>query len=385
MKHTILVISPFFYPEAISTGKYNTHMVEALRDAGHDVDVICSYPLYPAWRPAPTDKQLDGVRITRGGLRVRYPASAVLRRLCLEAWFAMFARKAVRQKQKEYSKVVLIYPPNLAGVLTARLFRESETQLVGIVHDLQGVLIKAENGLFRRLVFRGVKMLERAAFNSVDSLIYLSENMRANANAAYPGLKPASEVAYPFVSVDEQAGAPRDYFNNGKLNIVYSGALGEKQNPEGLLALFVALAQDERFRCHIFSAGRVFEQLKAKSNGSGVEFHPLVPQEDLISLLSSSALQVVPQVLDTSDGAFPSKIPNIVSLNTPLLCITPEHGELHKLLSSSGRALLCGHWGVEKIKEEVRRFLLEGGVADTYEPDLITKFDVKDLVEKITG
>lgn len=383
MKHNILVISPFFFPEKISTGKYNTHMVEALKDEGHEVTVVCSFPLYPKWRPELTEVKLEGVEIKRAGLYVKYPGSTLLRRLLLELWFAWHVRRTIRSSEDHYTRVVLVYPPNLAGIFAARVFSKKTAKLIGIVHDLQGVLINSESDILRSFFLGGVKKLESSAIDSMDKVIYLSERMRQSANAAYTNLKPVADVAYPFVSIDKGAVTSRDYFKNNKINIVYSGALGEKQSPEELLRLFEVLAKDDHFCCHIFSEGKVFESLKSKANGTGVFFHPLVSKEDLVSLLCSSSLQVVPQVLDTSDGAFPSKIPNIINLNTPLLCITPESGELQKLLGSSGRALLCHHWDVDKISEAVKSFLVDGAVADCYDRALVKKFDVKFLIDKI--
>ena len=381
----ILVISPFFYPEVISTGKYNTHMVEALRDSGHEIDVFCSHPLYPKWKPEFTDKTLKGVNATRGGLNVKYPSLAILRRLFLEVWFAGYVYKLLRKSSKHYSTVVFIFPPNLVGLLAARLFKSKDTRLIGIVHDLQGILIHGKGGLFRKSALSAVRGIERAAFNRMDKLIYLSENMRINSESAYPGLRIDAEVVYPFVSINKERNELNDFFDNSKINIVYSGALGEKQNPDALLSLFESLASDDQFCCHIFSAGPVFETLKEKSKNSVVEFHPLVPEGELINLLQSSALQVVPQILDTSDGAFPSKVPNIVALNTPILCITKESSELHNLLCLSGRALCCNQWNIETITKEVRHFLLAGGQAETYSNELLKKFDVAKLVEQIVN
>ena len=43
-KMKILILSPFFFPEPISTGKFNTALAKALRDKGMEVTVICSHP-----------------------------------------------------------------------------------------------------------------------------------------------------------------------------------------------------------------------------------------------------------------------------------------------------------------------------------------------------
>ena len=40
----VLLVSPFFHPERISTGLFNTKLVEGLIKKGVVVDVWCSHP-----------------------------------------------------------------------------------------------------------------------------------------------------------------------------------------------------------------------------------------------------------------------------------------------------------------------------------------------------
>ena len=97
----ILIISPFFSPELISTGKFNTDMALALRDEGHYVTILCSHPLYPKWKTVKSNEQIPGIKILRGGLRVRYPKKTVFRRAILEIWFASFVLKNIFTNQQK--------------------------------------------------------------------------------------------------------------------------------------------------------------------------------------------------------------------------------------------------------------------------------------------
>ena len=89
-RQQFVILSPFFYPEPISTGKYNSYLAQALVERGHQVTVVCSHPVYPSWRPQPSSVSLPGVHIIRGGANVRYPHRSILRRAVLELWFAHF-------------------------------------------------------------------------------------------------------------------------------------------------------------------------------------------------------------------------------------------------------------------------------------------------------
>ena len=99
----ILIISPFFFPEPISTGKFNTDMVLKLRDKGHQVTVLCSHPFYPDWQTKYSNDQLEGIKIIRGGKKIKYPKNILLRRAVLEIWYAFFIIRKIQKIQKKTS------------------------------------------------------------------------------------------------------------------------------------------------------------------------------------------------------------------------------------------------------------------------------------------
>jgi len=78
---------------------------------GAHVDVVASYPLYPSWRPVPTNAEVAGVFIHRGGLHVRYPGSAVGRRLILEMWFGIYALLWIARLRRGVDTVIAVVPP----------------------------------------------------------------------------------------------------------------------------------------------------------------------------------------------------------------------------------------------------------------------------------
>ena len=57
--------------------------------------------------------QIEGMTILRGGAGVRYPKAMPLRRMVLEAWFALFAARRVWHFRSQAHVVVSILPPSL--------------------------------------------------------------------------------------------------------------------------------------------------------------------------------------------------------------------------------------------------------------------------------
>lgn len=344
----MLIISPFFHPEMISTGRYNTHLAKALAAAGCDVEVICSHPLYPDWRPTLSAARLEGVSVHRGGAGIRYPASAILRRLVLESWFSLHVCMTAWRLRNRVDVVVPVFPPELfmfplCGLLPRRVRR------VGVVHDIQGIMAGSVTSRLRRLIGRWVGGMERRAMARCERLICLSEAMKAALVARYGLDAGRCRVHYPFVSLPERStgnDALTEAFPPGRAHIVYAGALGDKQRPLALLSFFAGLVEMRGdLCCHIFSRGPYFEQLRQMARTQGldrVDFHDLVADEQIVHLYRHSTIQVIPQARGTGAGAFPSKLPNLIAAGVPVFAICDADSELARIVTEAGAGDVTG-------------------------------------------
>jgi colanic acid biosynthesis glycosyl transferase WcaI len=348
-KKSILLFSPFFYPENISSGRYNSHLALALRESGHEVVVVCSYPFYPEWNASTADvDELVGIETLRGGGRVAYPRSQVFRRLILEFWYFLFARKAVRfLDDRCFDLIVDIYPPNLFSLGLLRK-RKLKAPVVGIVHDLQGVMSQSKPSLVRRIIGNVIRPIEKRSLERCDRLIFLSNESLHFALTNYGLDKGKCDVAYPFQSLSGKSDVsiPAALLTHEK-SLVYSGALSEKQAPDDLLRLMDEFARrNNDYGVLIFSNGPVFDLLRARSAsaGSRVEFHDLVPDDELEGLLRYSTIQIIPQKPSISHGAFPSKLPNLVATGTAVFGITDEGSEVDHILSQYSRGKTINSW-----------------------------------------
>ena len=232
----VLLLSPFFFPEQISTGKYNTYLAEALVSAGHDVTVFASHPIYPNWSAEISASTLPGIVIKRGGGWIRYPRSTILRRAILELWFAWYALTNYFKLPSSPDIVIPVFPPSLFFMLLCSLLPRGVCR-VGIVHDLQGVYATRSSGLMSRVLNRAIHFVEKKCFSTCDHLIFLSASMEKRAIAEYQLVDERCSVCYPFVAIADEVkdrAALAKIILPSTFNVVYSGAFGEKQNPDGL-------------------------------------------------------------------------------------------------------------------------------------------------------
>ncbi|MGZ5179610.1 MAG: glycosyltransferase [Ramlibacter sp.] len=340
MNEHVLLLSPFYFPEPIGAGRYNAHLAEYLRDAGSSVSVACSHPVYPEWSVHRTQEELPRVTAHRGGGFIRYPRGTLMRRLVLESWFTLHAMQVALSLRSRVDFVVAVFPPSLFWTLTVMLV-PGRVPTLGIVHDLQATYAQRMPSRFARWVRAAVHHVERRAFNRCDKLVFMSHAMRDIALREY-GLPPHKcIVAYPPATVRDTGATPEGppaLRDTSVRHVVYSGALGVKQNPRALLALLEDLARVRAdVRCHVFSRGPVFEALRKSAAETGlVQFHDLVADEELAGMYERSAVQIVSEEPGASQGSLPSKLANILWMGVPVFCITDPSSELAQLVGDSG-------------------------------------------------
>jgi len=386
-KEDILILSPFFYPEPISTGKYNGLVAEGLADRGATVSAICSYPIYPDWVPQRAPVELPGVKALRGGGWIRYPQQPMLRRAVLEPWYALHCAFQMLRVGRQADRVLAIFPPSLFMLVVPILARRGAS-IVGIVHDLQGVYAARKTGLASRVLNGVISWVERRAFNACDHLVFLSETMRDVTVQTYGVDRARTSVHYPFVTIpdhDDQGQAEiAAFFDPHRQAVVYSGALGEKQAPDKLAAFMLdVLDRHPDWQARIFSQGPNFERLKASVHHERLKFYPLVDSHLLPALLQRSDVQVVPQDTGTSDGSLPSKLPNIIASGTRLMCITDPGSELQKLVDTYPAGITSTSWQPTQLAHAFDQLIAKPRASAAQSSQLLKQFTLDGLIDRL--
>ena len=227
-------------------------------------------------------------------------------------------------------------PPSL---FTFPLFLfKKKSRLITLVADLQSIHVGEGSGVIRKLIFSLIGWVERLTFNASDHLVFMSDAMLDTVGRENLDRRIGVDVCYPGVTIGKRetdTGDSLQFIESSNTNIVYSGALGEKQNPEFLYRLFAEAASlDRTLHFYVLSEGDLFERIKSMGAGKGsrITFLPLVSEDDLVELYAKSNVQVVPQKPGTSDGSLPSKVPNLMSNHVPIFAITDKDGDLSNLL-----------------------------------------------------
>ena len=382
----VMLLSPFFFPEPISTGKYNTDLVKELVRKGCNVTVLCSHPIYPKWEVNQSTDLIDGVDIVRGGSKMIYPKSGILRRFFLEVWFAFFVLRNIFIYRNKIDIIIPVFPPSLAFAFIVGLLPD-KIKKIGLVHDLQSVFIVNSRGFIKKFISLFIKKVEKFGFNSCDKIILLSNEMKVQVNEEYGINLSKLVVQYPFVNLSNQLTNDLcDVLDSEHKHVVYSGALGEKQNPILLLDFFNYCSSnlvDVKF--HIFSSGHIFENLKSGNKNKNIIFHDLVPFKNLRELYVKANAHIIPQKQQTSSGSLPSKLPNLLSVTQNILLVTDYGSEIHKLFDKNNFGEVVTEWENIKLLHALNKILSsEKEDISIKKTNIVNNlFSINSLVEKI--
>ncbi|WP_445757929.1 glycosyltransferase [Polaribacter sp.] len=383
-KNHILIISPFFYPEPISTGKFNTDFALELVKAGHSITVLCFHPLYPGWKVKPTNQKLEPINIIRGGKHLKFPKNTILKRLVLEISYAFFVFRKIVRYQKKIDIIIPIFPPSLA-FYSILPFLPKKIQKVGMVHDLQEVYSFGKAGFLHKIVRFFIHGIEEKCYRQCDRILFLSKEMKNEAKRLY-NLRPDKLlIQYPFINISSSITNDLDsILKSNKINIVYSGALGEKQNPYDLYRFFdQASKKIENTVFHFFSRGEIFNDLKNANKNLEIYFHPLVKKENLSELYKKSDVQIIPQKVNSSKGSLPSKLPNLLYSGCKILIVTDPGSEIETLFEENNIHFTINSWDLELLIESLEK-AIQTEIDEKHQKDFAQKFFSKDqMVKKV--
>lgn len=145
----------------------------------------------------------------------------------------------------------------------------------------------------------------------------------------------------------------RDYGLQGKFVIMYSGNIGYTHNVEIILELARKLKETKKIHFMIIGNGGKKSQLMELANQYNLNnctFLDWQPANKMKNSLCAADLSVVTLTDDTAFVSVPSKTYNILSVGSPLLCITPKKSEISLLVEKE-------HCGQCFEKDEVEQML----------------------------
>lgn len=326
----ILILSQWFQPEPLFKG---LPLATALRDRGHDVEVLTGFPNYPGGRLYPgyrlrawQRETMQGVRVNRVPLFPSHDRSGGRRMLN----YLSFGASAALLGPWLVQKPDLIYVYNLIslGMAAGLLRRIQGGRIVLDVQDLWPESVTSSGMLRGRWMLAALESWCRYEYRRPNQLVVLSPGFKQH--LASRGVdEHRIEVIYNWC--DETAIAMPEpssqeasrYGFAGRFNVIFAGTMGAVQG----LATVVEAAKNLQSRApqvlFTFVGGGVdVEPLKRAAAGlTNVQFLPQRPPAEIGQILTHADALLVHLKRDPLFAmTIPSKIQAYLFAGKPILC-----------------------------------------------------------------
>jgi colanic acid biosynthesis glycosyl transferase WcaI len=360
-----------YAPELTGIGKYTGEMAAWLSARGHQVHVVTAPPYYPAWKVSP-EYAGRGYMVEGGGPKgdgvgeplvfrcpLYVPVNATGKRRMLHLFsFVVSAlpvlfREVLLPRDGKGPDVIWTVEPTFFGApaaLAAAALAQAPAWLhvqdfeVDAAFDLG--LLPAHGPVHGLAV--GLEKFFSRAFQRVSSI-----SVRMVERSLRKGVSPDRIVLLPnWVDVGmvkpQAASAPNRFRSElnlqGKIVLLYSGNMGNKQGLEILPPVAAALRLDPRVHFLFCGDGAFRPQLETMVAGmENVTLLPLQPLNALNDLLNCADIHLLPQRADAADLVMPSKLTGMLSSGRPIIVTAAEDTQVAavvKGVASGGRA--CG-------------------------------------------
>ncbi len=345
----ILIHGLNFSPELTGIGKYTGEMAVWLAGRGHDVHVVTTPPYYPAWRIDPpfrnrrtTEHPLPNLTVHRCPFYVPARPSGLKRVLHLGSFALSSLLPSLREANWQPEVVFAVEPTFFAAPVALLLAKLADAPAWLHVQDFEidaafdlGLL--PPGGPINDLALS----LERGIIRLFDRVSSISPRMVER--AAAKGVPASRTLLFPnWVDLTAIQSAPPDAQNafrqqlglRGKIILLYSGNMGNKQGLEALPALARALAAESHVHFVFCGDGAFRPTLEPLVADLGnVTLLPLQPPERFNDLLNAADIHLLPQKPDVADLVMPSKLTGMLASGRPILAVAAAGTQVAQVVS----------------------------------------------------
>lgn len=347
----ILILSQFFQPEPIAKG---LPLAIALRNMGHDVEVLTGFPnyplgkLYPNYKIKPYDIEfMDGIKVIRTALYPNHDLSGFKRLLN----YASFAITSAFFGLFLIDKPDVIYIYNLVTIgITAKILRFfKHCPFVIDVQDLWPESVESSGMLKSNTLNNILRTICNRIYKNANHLIVLSPGFK-NILIERGINENKIDVIYNWCDedkinvIEKNLATAEKYGFKDHFNIVYSGNLGIVQSLDTILEA-AKILQEKSYNILITFVGSGIEKqnLIDKAENMNLKNVQFIPQKPLTEIGEIYSIADVLLLHLKNDPIFeitiPSKLQAYLYSGKPILAAI--QGDAANLVAQSNSGLVC--------------------------------------------
>ena len=360
MKEKLLVLSQFFYPDKISTGKVISELFFTLDKSKFDIKVVSGRRQYQDKSNSilPSYEVINNVVIHRV-LKMLMPKEKAWGRLFnYIAFFFMCSYKlAIIKIYKDVNIIFTVSNPPILPLLGA-LFKSDRNNFIYLIHDLYpDIAIKLGVVTSKNVLSRVMFKINYIVFKRADKIIVLGRDMKEYLMRNYnvPGEKISiiTNWSEKLTLENFQFTSIRD-----KFKLVYTGNLGRFHDLE--IAIEVAQILSEDMELIFVGEGAKKESLVKMVNDrniKNVKFLSYLDDEEYKAMLTSADGLLLSLEEGLAGLAVPSKFYTYLAAGKPVVAITDQKSEVALVINEEKCGIVVKHGDVDYFVQEIKKMM----------------------------
>ncbi|HEY70214.1 MAG TPA: glycosyltransferase family 4 protein [Anaerolineae bacterium] len=362
----VQLIAQYFKPETVGSGVWIHQLATDLVALGHQVSVVTSFPNYPkrivfdGYRGRLfMREQMDGVDVVRTYIYASPNEGMLSRTLNYGSFCASASIGGLFAPKPDV--IYCVMPPMPLGAVAAFLGWVKSAPVVVNIQDIYPDIAVAVGVLRNPLMIRFFEWMERFIYRKAASIVVIADGFKENiVGKGVPEEK--VHVVPNWADPDEIQPGPKDNpFRRqvgvgDRFTLSYSGSLSYNTNLDPVLDAAELLA-DEDFSFVIVGDGVKKVELERRAQELGLnnlQFLPFQPLERYPQVLAASDMNLVTLNQQAAMASVPSKMFKMMASGRPVLAITMEGNEVHRLIHDSDCGLTVPPDDPVKLAEALR-------------------------------
>jgi colanic acid biosynthesis glycosyl transferase WcaI len=362
----VQIIAQYFKPETVGSGVWIHQLATDLVGLGHQVSVVTSFPNYPervvfeGYRGRMFMRErMDGVDIVRTYIYASPDEGMLSRTLNFGSFCASAAIGGLFAPKPDV--IYCVMPPMPLGVSAEFLGFLKSAPVVVNVQDIYPDIAVAVGVLRNPTAIRFFKWMERSIYRHAASIVVIADGFKENIERkGVPEEK--IHVVPNWADPDEILPGPKSNAFREELGVKdrftlsYSGSLSFNTDLDSVLGAAELLA-DEPFSFVIVGDGVKKAELMRRAEKmrlDNVQFHPFQPLEMYPQVLAAADMNLVTLNRQAATSSVPSKMFKMMASERPVLAITMQGNEVHRLVQDAQCGLTVPPEDPVKLAEALR-------------------------------
>jgi colanic acid biosynthesis glycosyl transferase WcaI len=355
-----------YVPEITGIAPHNVALCEFLQRQGEEIEMVTTFPYYPAWQKRPEDRhllfrteQINGVRVHRCWHFVPARVSA-WKRIIHEATFILTSTVRILSL-KRADVYVIASPPLLLGVAAWFVTKIKRAPFIFHVQDLQPDAAVGLGMLRAGWFTRALYWLEAFAYDHATKVSGISEEIVDAFRRK--GVPEEKLILFPNGVVIPDETPRRGYFRArhgfaaDDFLAIYAGNLGVKQGLNILLDAAELLRDQPAIRVVLCGDGAERVTLERELQDrrlTNVSMLPLHSGRDYQELLVDADVSLITQQSGSGNAFFPSKLLVTLAHKSPAATVADDESALAKAVKEGQFGVNVLPGGAAKLAQTFR-------------------------------